>query len=143
MTAQGQQNFGVTFSIDIKWNDNVTGALQKVKTHLYLLSPIRCVQVKAEDLTIHTTYMESLMEYVYLRFHNCIPQQLSNDLENCQKCAVRNIFSSNHYDQALKEFVLICLYERRETITKSLFEKICVPEHGLYNLWTIKNDYIE
>ena len=105
--------------------------IKKVNKRLYFLSQMKRAQVKPKDLTtFYITCIRSVMEYV-CAFHNSLPQYLSNDLEYCQKRALRIIYPYASYDQALKETGITSLNERRDEITSTLFKDACNPRHKL------------
>ena len=94
----------VTLSSDLKWNDHVYEVIKKVNKHLYFLSQMKREGVKPKGLTtFYIACIRSVIEYACALFYNSLPQYLSNDLEYCQKRALRIIYPYTSYDQALKE----------------------------------------
>lgn len=131
---------GIPVANDLKWNDHVDEVIKKVNKRLYFLSQRKRVKVKPKDLTtFYITCIRSMMEYAYALFHDSLPQYLSNDLEYCQKRALRIIHPGRSYEQALDETGLVKLSERRQMITCKLFKEACRPGHKLNKILPTKN----
>ena len=113
----------------------------KVNKRLYFLSQLKRAQVKPTELKLfYTTCIRSVMEYACELFHNSLPKYLSNDLEFCQRRALRIIHPGRSYEQALQDTGLEKLCERRETITSKLFKEVCRPGHKLNKLLPPNNN---
>ena len=113
---------------------------EKVNKRLYFLSQLKRAKVKPKDLTtFYITCIRSMMEYACALFHDSLPQYLSNDLEYCQKRALRIIHPGRSYEQALDETGPVKLSERRQMITCKLFKEACRPGHKLNKFLPAKN----
>ena len=94
-------------------------------------------------LTIYITSVRTVTEYASPVFHNFLPLYLSEDLEKLQKRALRIIYPTLSYREALSEAEIDTLYDRREFMTKKLFEDIFDnTEHKLHELFPNKNESI-
>ena len=73
-------------------------------------------------------------------FHNALPANLSAELEQLQKRALRIIFPFVPYSDALHQANLESLSRRRQSITTKLFDSItCNPDHKLHELLPPRN----
>ena len=80
-------------------------------------------------------------EYACLVFHNELPANLSAELEQLQKRAMRIIFPFVSYSDALHQASLETLSWRRQSITTKLFDSIpCNSDHKLYELLPPRNN---
>ena len=114
---------------------------RKVNNCLYFLSQLKWAQVKPKELTtFYTTCIRSVMEYAWALLHDSLPQYLSNDLEQCQKRALRIVHPERSYEQALDETGLAKLSERRQMITCELFKEASRPGHKLNKLLPADNN---
>ena len=64
------------------------------------------------------------MEYACPVFHDSLPVYLSNDLERIQKRAMRIIYPSTSYQEALTIAELVPFVVRRQQLTDKLFKQI-------------------
>ena len=85
-------------------------------------------------MLFYLTCTRPITEYACPVFHNSLPQYLAIDLERCQRRALRIIFPSSSYEEALLLAGLVPLYDRRQQITDKLFQDIRDPEHKLNRL---------
>ena len=82
-------------------------------------------------------FLHPITEYACEVFHNGLPQYLVDDLERLQKRALQTIYPSLTYRDSLIGSNLPTLYDRRDGLTKCLFNEISSnANHKLYNLLT-------
>ena len=114
--------------------------IKKVNKRLYFLSQLKRAKLKSKDLTnFYITCIRSVMEYGCALFHDSLPQYLSDDMEHCQKRALRIIYPGCSYEEGLEFSGLERLSERRQNITSKLFKDSCNPGHKLNLLLPTEN----
>jgi len=77
-----------------------------------------------ELMLFYITCIRSILEYACPVFHRALPGYLSEDLERLQKPALRIIYSSMSYNQALQFPGMPTLFKSREEISSKLFNKV-------------------
>ena len=127
---------GLRFSSILKWNNHLSDIIKKVKSRLYFVSQLKRSGVKEKELLLlYLTCIRPVAEYACPVYHNSLPQYLHNDLERCQKRALRIVFPNFSYQEALKKVGLSKLFDRRENIVLKLFREVCSnPSHKLHQL---------
>ena len=125
---------GLNISNNLKWNIHVDEILRKVSTRLYFLRQLKRANVPIKELLLfYVTCLRPITEYACQVFHNGLQQYLVDDLERLQKRALYD--PSLTYREALTASKLPTLYDRRDGLTKRLFNEISSnPNHKLYNL---------
>ena len=72
---------------------------------------------------------------MYLLFPHALPQYLSNEMERLQKRPLRIIQPDLSYAEAIVALDITSLYERRQALSKALFDQIVRDQshkhHGL------------
>ena len=106
------------------------------KTRLYLLRQLKRTNADPSDLLqFYMTCIRPLTEYCCQAFHDSLPNYLSDELEKLQKRALRIIFPFISYTEALQMSDLTTLYNRRQSLTQRLFNKIANDKnHSLHHL---------
>ncbi len=134
---------GRNISNDLKWNIHVDEIVRKVSTRLYFLRQLKRANVPIKELLLfYVTCLRPITEYACQVFHNGLPLYLVDDLERLQKRALRTIYPSLTYREALTASKLPTLYDRRDGLTKRLFNEISSnPNHKLYNLLPGRNSF--
>ena len=127
---------GLHISNDLKWNVHVSKLAKKARSRLYFLRQLKRSRVASKDLILfYITCVRSILEYACPVFHRALPKYLSDDLESLQKRALRTIYPTLSYKEALTTSCLPKLYDRRELISKTLFDEIKDnPNHQLNHL---------
>ena len=116
---------GVTISKDLKWNIHILDIVKKASSRLYFLRQLKRAKIDEKDLlTFYLTCVRPVTEYACPVFHNSLPLYLSEDLEKLQKRALRIIYITLSYPEALSEARIDTLFDRRELITKKLFQDV-------------------
>ena len=125
---------GLNITSDLKWNHHISEISRKVSKRLYFLKQLKRARVATKDLVIfYITCIRPTMEYACPVYHNSLPNYLSDELESLQKRAMRIIFPSLPYFEALELAKLETSYIRRQTQTTNLFQEISNnPQHKLY-----------
>ena len=115
---------------------------KKTATRLYFLKQLKCAKVSPKDMLLfYTTCIRPVLEYVCPVFHNALPQYLSNNLERLQKRALRIIYPDLSYAEALVAAGITSLYERRQVLSETLFDRIMEdPSHKLHGLLPPRNE---
>ena len=121
---------GVTISNDLKWNDHVDTITSKAARRLYLLSQLKRAGISPDDLlAFYYSVIRSILEFSCQLFHRSLPKYLSDDIERIQRRAMRIIFPSLSYCEAMDKAGIPTLSERRESLSIKLFEDIVGNEH--------------
>ncbi len=93
-----------------------------------------------ELLQFYTICIRPILEYACPAFHDSLTIYLPNDLEMIQKRALRIIFPSVPYDEALNIAGLQQLNVRRQRLTDKLFNEIVSNDsHRLHSLLPPRN----
>ena len=132
---------GVSISKDLKWNIYIVEIVKKASSRLYFLRQLKRAKINKKDLlTFYLTCVRPATEYACPVFHNSLPLYLSEELEKLQKSALRIIYPTLSYPEALSEAKIDTLFDRRELTTKKLFEDVIDnTEHKLHELLPKKN----
>ena len=122
----------------MKWNDHVDTITSKAARRLYLLSQLKRAGISPDDLlAFYYSVIRSVLEFSCQLFHRSLPKYLSDDIERIQRRAMRIIFPSLSYCEAMDKAGIPTLSERRESLSIKLFEDIVGNEHHkLANLLT-------
>ena len=121
---------GVTISNDLKWNDHVDTITSKAARRLYLLSQLKRAGISPDDLlAFYYSVIRSVLEFSCQLFHRSLPKYLSDDIERIQRRAMRIIFTSLSYCEAMDKAGIPTLSERRESLSIKLLEDIVGNEH--------------
>ena len=131
----------MSISKDLKWNIHIVEIVKKASSRLYFLRQLKRAKINEKDLlTFYLTCVRPVTEYACPVFHNSLPLYLSEELEKLQKRALRIIYPTLSYPEALSEAKIDTLFDRRELMTKKLFEDVIDnTEHKLHELLPNKN----
>ena len=126
---------GVIVSNDLKWILHVNAICKKASKRLYALRLLRRNALSDSVLVkVYCTCVRPILEYACEVWHNNLPVYLSNQVEQIQKRALRVIFPSLTYDQAMLTANLPSLHDRRSTLCNRLFHHMLDPSHKLNSL---------
>ena len=111
---------------NLRWNAHVESICKKAAMRLYFLKQLKRAKVPPKDMLLfYTTCIRPVLEYACPVFHNSLPQYLSNEMERLQKSALRIIRQPDlSYAEALVALDITSLYERRQALSKALFDQI-------------------
>jgi len=139
--SRPQKLLGVVVLDNLRWNAHVESICKKAATPLYFLKQLKRAKVPPKDtLLFYTTSIRPVSEYAYPVFHNALPQYLSNEMERLQKRALRIIQPDLSYAEALVALDITSLYERRQALSKALFDQIVRDQsHKLHELLPLRN----
>ena len=118
---------GVVVSDNLRWNAHVESICKKAATRLYFLKQLKRAKVPPKDMLLfYTTCIRPVLEYVCPVFHNSLLQYLSNEMERLQKRAlqIHVIQPDLSYAEALVALDITSLYQRRQALSKALFDQI-------------------
>ena len=116
---------GVNISSDLKWNHHIAEVVKKARKRLFCLSQLKRAGLGLNELVqFYRTRIRPITEYACPLFHDGLPVCLSHELEAVQKRAMRIIFPSLMYDEALVKTSLVTLSDRRQALTDKMFRKI-------------------
>ena len=96
---------GVTISSNLTWNAQIRSIIVwKAFKRLYLLYQLRRAGIPQGDLlTVFLSAIRPVREYACPGWHTNITQYLSDSIEMVQKRAMRPIFPSHNYQEALQK----------------------------------------
>ena len=121
---------GVIVSNDLNWILHVNAICKKASKHLYALRLLRR-NAFPDTVLVKVYCVRPILEYSCEVWHNSLPVYLSNQVEQIQKRALRIIFPSLTYDQAMLTANLPSLHDRRSTLCNRLFHHMLDPSHKL------------
>ena len=105
---------GVHLSDNLTWNEHVTHIVKKGSMRLYAICALKkCRLTDRQIILVYCSIIRSVLEYASLAWAGLM-QYLSDQIESIQKRALRIIFPSLCYEDALKISGLILLRQRRE-----------------------------
>ncbi len=109
---------------------------------LLFLKQLKRAKVNPKDMLLfYTTCISPVLECACSVFHHSLPQYLSNNIERLQKRALRIIYPDISYAEALVAAGISLLYERRQALSQTLFDKIMGdPSHKLHELLPPRNE---
>ena len=94
----------------------------------------------SEIICFYCTCIRSVVEYASPVFHYTIPNYLCKHIEQIQRRAMRIIFPTKSYAEALRHSKLLTLEERRQRMCDKLFKEIVeYPNHKLHPLLPVLN----
>ena len=108
---------GVWLTDDLSWSRNCKEICIKAYSRLSLLTKVKYVGVRIEDLLeVYTLYIRSVTEYCSVAFHSSLSIEQSQTLERIQKTCLKIILGDMYlsYDSALEMSGLETLYSRRK-----------------------------
>ena len=110
-------HLGLWISEDLTWTRQITEICKKAYPRVKLLTKLRYVGVKTEDLIeLYCLHIRSITEYCSTAFHSSLTQKLSNKIEAIQKTCLRVLLGVMYvdYTSALEMCGLESLHTRRE-----------------------------
>ena len=127
---------GCTVNNQLSWQDHVDCIYAKASRGLYFLCLLRRTGVKPHDIVrVFTSAGRSILEYACASWHTCLTGQQSEKIESIQRRAMCIVAPDLSYRQALANFGLPTLKERRERLARDFFIKIVRnPDHKLRHL---------
>ena len=137
---------GVIISDNLKWDEHVSYICQKGSKRLYFIRVLKRSGVSPDDLVkIFCVTIRSVLEYACEVWHPGLTRGQSSKLESIQKRAMRMIFPSVQYLEALDAVHLPTLAARREEACRTFFLNMTKPDHKLHHLlptsWTSSHHF--
>ena len=108
--------------------------MKVAKRFFVIYSLLRAGVSDSDIIAVYCSLIRSVLEYACPVWHPGITVKQRNQLESVQKRFLRIIFPDTSYADSLKISELQCLFERRESICKDLFQEIKNPNHILHCL---------
>jgi hypothetical protein len=116
---------GLTISSDLKWNSHIDNIVKKASKRLYFLRQLKRAKVSTtETMCFYCTCIRPVVEYASPVFHYGIPIYMCKDIERIQRRAMKIIFPTKSYAEALSHSKLLTLEERRQIAYDKLFKEI-------------------
>ena len=127
---------GLTISSDLNWNGHIDNIVKKASKRLYFLRQLKRAKVSTtETMCFYCTCIRPIVEYPSPVFHYGIPIYLCKDIERIQRRAMKIIFPTKSYAEALSHSRLLTLEERRQIACDKLFKEIMEDKnHKLHPL---------
>ena len=131
-----RRSWGLRVFSDLKWNEHVSETVKIASKRLYFLTQLKRSKVISKELLqFFKSCIRSVMEYACPVLHDSLPEYLSNDPERIQKRAMRIIYLSASYREALATAGLAPFALRRQQLTDKLFKQILNDKtHKLHKL---------
>ena len=133
---------GLNVSDNLKWNYHVSELVKKSSKRLYFLTLLKRAKVGCLELVqFFKSCIRSLIEYACPVYHGGLPTYLWRDLETIQRRAMRIIYPTESYEDALLLSGLTSLFLLRQQITNKVFLNIMNDDaHKLHELLPAKNN---
>ncbi len=126
---------GVILSHDLKWNAHVDSITSKAGKRLFMLTLLKKAAVPKDDIVaIYKSKVRSLLEYACEAWQPGLTDYLESDIERIQKRALKIIFPTKSYENALADCKLDTLRDRREKACSKFVTKMMKPTHKLSRL---------
>ena len=114
--------------------------LRKVAKRMYCIHYLVRARVKYTDvLTIYCSVIRTVLEYACIVWHPGLTQKQSDEIEKIQKRCLKLIYPNLSYNHALATSEQTKLHERRETITRELFNEIKDHRHVLHSILPMRD----
>ena len=105
---------GVHLSDNLTWNEHVSHIVKKGSKWLYAIRALKkCGLIDRQLILVYCSIIRSILEYASLAWAG-LTQYLSDQIESILKRALKIIFPSLYYEDALKKSGLILLRQKRE-----------------------------
>ena len=125
---------GLVISSNLKFNDNTSYICKRGYSKLYLLRRFKKLGASTEILKdVYLNQIRYLLIYGVPAWGPLISNNESIDIERIQKCALKLIYNTHSYTQALEISGLITLKQRREDLCKKFTHKAL--KHNLFQSW--------
>ena len=112
---------GLTIRSDLKWNSHIDKVVKKASKRMNFLRQLKRSKVPiSEIICFYCTCIRSVVEYASPVFHYTIPNYLCKHIEQIQRRAMRIIFPTKSYAEALRHSKLLTLEERRQKMCDKL-----------------------
>ncbi len=116
---------GLTIRSDLKWNSHINNIVKKASKRLYFLRQLKRAKVPTREMMgFYCTCIQPIAEYESPVSHYGIPKYMCRDIERIQRRAMKIIFPTKPYAEALSQSKLLTLEERRQIACDKLFKEI-------------------
>ena len=116
---------GITITSDLSWNTHVNDVTKKAAKRLYLLVQLKRAKVPCNDLGLfYITCVRSVLDYAIPVYYYSLPKYLVNELERVQKRALKIMYPSLSYDEALTHMKIAPLSVHHSDICATPFNEI-------------------
>ena len=126
---------GVIFNDTLTWTEHVIYLISKASKRIFsIVQLVKSGVCPSDVIKIYCSIIRSVLEYSCQVWHPGLTSQQSKDIEMIQKRCLRIIFPNMSYNDALTASGLERLSERRERMTRELFQEIKKENHVLHSL---------
>ena len=135
-TVRTTKLLGVHLTSDLKWSAHIDYICAKASKRLYALRTLRRSGVPSRDLcSVFCYFIRPILEYACPVWHSSLTLKLSDEIEAIQRRAVKIILPHLTYDEGLSALNLTILFDRREHLYRSFYDKIITnPANKLNDL---------
>jgi hypothetical protein len=126
---------GVILSSDLSWSAHLNYILSKVSKRIYCITLLAKARVQQSDIVqVYISIVRSVLEYACPVWHPGLTKLQCDDIEQIQRRCLKIIYPNLKYHEALKFANLDTLSDRRDAITRKMFQEIKDPSHILHDL---------
>ena len=130
----------MVFSSNLSWSSHVLRILGKVSKRYIIIFELCRIGVNQRDIVmIYCAIIRSVLEYACPVWHSGLTTSQSNDIERVQKRCLRLIYPDLSYRESLIISDLERLSDRRERLTRQLFEEMKSAAHILHSLLPLRH----
>ena len=130
---------GVVFSSNLSWSNHILHILGKVSKRYIIIFELCRIGVNQRDIVmIYCAVIRSVLEYACPVWHSGLTTSQSTDIERVQKRCLRLIYPDHSYREALVISGLERLSDRRDRLTRQLFDEMKNPAHILNTLLPLR-----
>ena len=117
---------GVYISEDLSWNVHIEHIVKKANKRLYTLRALKKSGLTIKQLVqVYCSIVRSVLEYA-CSVWAALPKYLDDAVESVQKRALRIFLPNCHYDEALIQYDITALSQRREEACINFIKGDCL-----------------
>ncbi len=132
---------GVIINSDLKWNAHVHYINSKAAKWIHFFKELKRSGLSHSHLLwTYLALVRSVVEYAYQVWSTGLTKELCQTLESIQKRAFKIVVPTESYQNACLTLRIPTLYERRESLCKSLFIAMKDPSHRLHHMIPVKRN---
>ena len=125
---------GLVISSNLKFNDNTAYICKRGFAKLYLLRRLKKLGATTQILRdVYLKQVRWLLEYAVPVWGPLISENETIQIERVQKCALKLIYNTHSYEQALEMSGLSTLKERRQSLCEKFTQKSV--NNSIFKFW--------
>ena len=131
---------GVHISNDLSWDVHVEYMLKKVAKRMYCINCLIRIGADASDIiSVYCSIIRSILDYACPVWHPGLTKCQHKTIERVQKRFIKILYPSLSYSEGLTLSGLERLYDRRERLTKEMFNEIKNHNHVLHDILPVRS----